>query len=182
MKNKDKNFVPLSHDNLDLKNELLNLARGLSGTQDNKLQNDLAAILIYSNMAEYLAENLLKNLTHFVKEGSYNYFGAILFLENMSNRDKMTLNQLVEIINKFSFPDKDGIVECFKKIGESRNKIFHNFAKTDIENLKNLIKNDFPIIKNNCENLIDKINTVYTGLNKILNSNLKKQNITNEEN
>lgn len=165
-----KRFQPFVHEHLDIKNELLQLARSARNQEsERKLEYDLASVLIYSNIAEYLAENLLETLSHFVKESTYKDFGGILFIEGMHVSDrKRTLNQIVEEVNKFSFPDKINILKCFRKIAESRNRIFHKFAKSDIETIKDLINKDLPIIQEECEEIITRINTVYAGLQKVL--------------
>ncbi len=176
MKKEKKKFQPFTHENLDIKNELLQLARNarVQG-QERKLENDLASVLIYSNIAEYLSENLLENLSHFVQQSTYKDFAGILYLENVCVPDKKrTLNQISEEINKFSFPDKENILACLKKIAESRNRIFHNFAKSDIETIKKLIQTDLPIIQDECEDLITRINTIYVGLQKILSPTTQK--------
>lgn len=170
---KNKKFAPFTHENIDIKNELLQLARNArKQDQERKLENELASVLIYSNIAEYLAENLLENLNHFVKQSTYKDFGGILFLENVCSPDrKRTLNQVVDEIQKFSFPDKINILSCLRKIAESRNRIFHNFAKSDLETIKELINKDLPIIQDECEDVITRINTIYAGLGKILVTN-----------
>ncbi|MBP9751478.1 MAG: hypothetical protein KBD19_01280 [Candidatus Moranbacteria bacterium] len=161
-----KKFQPFVHDNLDIKNELLQLAR--KARESKSIENDLASVLIYSNIAEYLAEHLLDTLSHLVYKSSYNSFGGILFVESVSRSGKKTLNQTVEELEKFNFPDKDGIVHCFRKIADSRNRIFHNFAKSDINSIKDLLEKDLPVIQEECEEIINKVNTVYAGLQKIL--------------
>lgn len=159
-------FRPFVHDNLELKNELVELARNI--IDDESLEKRLAAILIYWNIAEYLAENLLDNLNHIIRESSYKSFAWILFLQSASWDNNRTLGQLIIEIKKFNFPDKDWIIDCLQKIVESRNKIFHNFAKSDLETIEALLKNDLPVIWIECENLIVRINTIYVWLQKIL--------------
>lgn len=168
MKDKKKKFQPFIHENLEIKNELIQLARN-ARVNERKLENDLASVLIYSNIAEYLAENLLETLNHFIYQNSYKDFAGILFVKSVSRPGKMTLNQTVSEIEKFSFPDKENILACLRKIAEARNKIFHNFAKSDLNSIKELLNTDLPIIQDECEAVIIKINTIYAGLNKILN-------------
>lgn len=186
MKKKNrKKFTPFTHEDLDIKNELLQLARNArKQDQERKLENDLASVLIYSNIAEYLAENLLENLNHFVKESTYKDFGGILFLEYVCDPDrKRTLNQVVDEIQKFSFPDKDNILSCLRKIADSRNRIFHNFAKSNIEAIKELLNRDLPVIQEECEDVITRVNTIYAGLGKILvQNNVSSGNNQNSEN
>ncbi len=174
MKNKKiqkKKFQPFTHENLEIKNELLQMARNArpSTGEDRKLENDLASVLIYSNIAEYLAENLLENLNHFVRESTYKDFAGILYVESVSSDNgNMTLGMTIRQIEKFNFPDKVKILACFRKITESRNRIFHNFAKSDIETIGELVNKDLPIIQDECEEVITRVNTIYVGLGKIL--------------
>lgn len=169
-KNKNHTFQPFTHDDLEIKNELLNLARqSRMDNSEKKLEYNLASVLIYSSIAEYLAENLLQNLTHFVKTSTYNNFAGILFIEKISKKEnKMTLGELIIEIDKFSFPDKKEIMDCFNKVCNARNRLFHDFAKSNLDAIVEMISKDLPIIQDKCEELINKINTIYTGLGKIL--------------
>ena len=163
-----KKFQPFFHENLDIKNELLQLARNAK-TGEKKLETDLASVLIYSNIAEYLAEHLLSTLNHFIHQVSYTNYAAILYVNSVfKSGRKMTLNQTVEEIEKFQFPDKENILKNLKNIAESRNRLFHNFAKSNLSEIQNLLATDLPIIQNECEEVITRINTVYAGLQKIL--------------
>ena len=170
MKDTMKKFSPFIHEHLDVKNELLQMARDARVEGGEKtLQHDLASVLIYSNIVEYLAGNLLESLNHLVKESTYKDFAGILYIERVCNQSKdLTLGAAVNELEKFSFPDKSGILACFKKISESRNRLFHNFAKSDIEKIKELVAQDLPTIQNESEEVITKINVVYAGLQKIL--------------
>lgn len=165
-----KTFHPFTHENLDIKNELLNLARKARASgEERKLENDLASILLYSSIAEYLAENLFENLTYFVKTSTYNNFAGILFVEKISNKDNhMTLGEMMREIDKFSFPDKKEIMKCFDAVCTARNRIFHDLAKSDINSITEMLSKDLPLIQEKCEELIAKINTIYLGLGKVL--------------
>lgn len=174
MKKNNKKFIPLTHDHLSIKNELLQIARNI-GTEENEsfklsLQADLASVLIYSNIAEYLAENLLENLNHYIKNSTYKDFAGILFINHSSSdKNNMTLGTVTKELDKFEFPDKTNILKSFKKLSESRNKIFHNLAKSSTDEVIQLLQKDLPDIKDEAEKLINSINTIYAGLQKILN-------------
>lgn len=159
-------FQPFVHENLELKNELVELAR--SNINDDAIEKRLSAVLIYSNIAEYLAENLLDNLNHFIFQNSYKSFWGILYIETASWNSTRTLGQIIPELKKFSFPDKEWILNCLQKIVESRNKIFHNFWKSDIDTMQDLLTSDLPTIASKTEEFIRKINTVYWWLQKIL--------------
>lgn len=168
-----KKFVPLTHENLEIKNELLQIARNIQSEENEQfkksIQENLSSVLIYSNIAEYLAENLLENLNHYIKESTYKDFGGILFINSSySDKSNMTLGQIVKELDKFDFPDKVNILKSFKVLSEARNKIFHNLAKSNTEAVVSLLEKDLPTIKEEGEDLVKRINIVYVGLQKIL--------------
>lgn len=172
-KKQNDKFVPFHHEHLSIKQELLQMARNVKTPEQNEnvtnIQIDLSSVLIYSNLTEYLAENLLESLNYHVKKSTYKEFAGILYVNTTySEESNMTLGSLIKELNKFSFPDKDNILKSFKKISESRNKIFHNLAKSDLSEIEKLLKEDLPTIKNETEKLIEKIDIIYAGLQKIL--------------
>ena len=159
--------MPFIHKNLEIKNELIELARKLR-EGDFKLENALASVVIYSNIAEYLAEHLLENLNYLVKESSYKYFSGFVYIASTYSTERnMTLGTYIHELRKFSFPDKENILGHFRNICEARNRIFHNFARSDIEEIKKFIDNDLPGIQDECEELLKKMNIVYDGLQKL---------------
>lgn len=166
-----KKFQPLSHQDLEFKRWILTYARELMGKQG--FENGLAAGMIYSSFTEYLAENLLENLKYFAYQGTYNQYAGIVFIdETKSSKSKKTLGQNIGELERFNFPDKDGVLGCMRKIAEARNNMMHQFAKSDIEGLKKIVLQDVFIIKDNAEELVNKIDVVYTGLQKILNPSI----------
>lgn len=172
-KKQNEKFVPFHHEHLDIKQELLQMARNIKTPEQEQtttnIQIDLASVLIYSNMTEYLAENLLESLNYHVKKSTYKEFAGILYINCTYSEDSnMPLGALIKELNKFSFPDKENILKSFKKISESRNRIFHNLAKSSLDEISKLIKEDLPTIKEQTEKLIEKIDIIYAGLQKIL--------------
>lgn len=172
-KKQNEKFVPFQHEHLNIKQELLQMARNIKTPEQEanttSIQIDLSSVLIYSNMTEYLAENLLESLNYHIKKSTYKEFAGILYINSTySEESNMTLGTLIKELNKFSFPDKENILKAFKKISESRNRIFHNLAKSDLEEIGKLIKEDLPTIKEQTEKLIEKIDIIYAGLQKIL--------------
>jgi len=90
-------------------------------------------------------------------------------LEKVSEREgHMTLGMMVKELGKFSFPDKKDIISCFNEVSGSRNRIFHDLAKSDIGTITKMLIIDLPIIQEKCEELITRINTIYAGLGKVL--------------
>lgn len=171
-----KDFVPLLHQNLDVKNGLINYARELK--RKVGFENQLASAFIYVSISEYLGSNLLENLRYFVHKGTHEYYSGIVFLEeNNKTNEKLTLGHLIDRLRKFSFPDKEGIISALEDICESRNNIFHDFAKQDLSNIEKILETDVKIIQAEAEKLLHKINIVYGGLETVLFQN-KTESVT----
>lgn len=165
-KKNNKKFVPFAHDNLELKNQFIEWARILKANTEQP-EAQLASVIIYTNFVEYLAEHILKTLKHIMYQATYNYFAAIIFVNSSSGSDPKFMWEKLKELDKYEFPDKQDILNLFRQIIEKRNNLFHNLAKTDENELVNFGQ-DLASIQELSETLFAKINTVYTGLQKIL--------------
>src|SRR3989339_659624 len=159
---KTSKFIPWSHENLELKNELLNMARQMR--LKTEFENQLAATFIYISFVEYLANNLLGNLRYYTYIGSYTQYAGIIFIDERQHRKTRTLGQAIEELTKYQFPDKESIIHLIKIISVTRNKIFHSFATCGIEELRKIVNEDLIDIQEKSEELLQKINIVYVGM------------------
>ncbi|MFQ5585729.1 MAG: hypothetical protein ACE5GF_02745 [Thermodesulfobacteriota bacterium] len=55
-----KDFIPLGHENIEIKKQLIEYARGLK--EKPEFENQLASAFIYISFADYLCKNLLGKL------------------------------------------------------------------------------------------------------------------------
>jgi uncharacterized protein with HEPN domain len=148
-------FQPFTHDNLDLKNELVSLSRSLKSKNDS--ESHLVSVFIYISIAEYLATHLLDNLRYFVYKGNYYQYAGILSIDERSDNKIRTLGQVISELKKYDFPDKKAILETFDRISKLRNNIFHNLAKVDQNGLTKMLTSDLPEIENLTEDIIEKM-------------------------
>jgi hypothetical protein len=161
-----KQFKPFTHDDLELKNGLIEYARSIKDKKE--IETRLASAMIYSNFAEYMAGHLLENLRHLMYQSTHRDFAGILFIDQRNKKDKTpTLGVIIDLLRQFGFPDKDDVLELLSDIGCSRNNLFHNFAKSDVKGFE-ILGADIDIINEKTEELFIKINTIYAGLQKIL--------------
>ena len=79
-----KDFVPLGHENIDIKNKLIDYARKLK--EKEGFENQLAASFIYTSFTEYIAKNLLENLRYFTYKGTYTQYAGILYIDEIIRR------------------------------------------------------------------------------------------------
>lgn len=77
MRRKNRNqFIPFSHEELELKNALVEKARELKNKPE--FESKLASAMIYASMTEYLAEHLLENLRFFAYRSTYIHYAGII--------------------------------------------------------------------------------------------------------
>ena len=160
-------FVPFTHEELELKNALVEKARDLKNKK--KLESQLASAMIYASIAEYLAEHLLENLRFFVYRSTYIDYAGIMYMDerNKGNGKGKTLGNTTALLEKYSFPDREEIISVLKDITSCRNNLFHNLAKTSANDFSKLYET-IEKIQSDTEIFIEKINVVYAGLQKIL--------------
>ncbi len=161
-------FIPFSHEDIELKNALVGKARELRSSED--LGAQLSSALIYASITEYLAENLLANLRYLVYRSSYVDFAGIIFIDERKKTNKaqkQTLGDSKNNLGKYSFPDKPDIMAVLEEINKSRNNLFHNLAKVKESELHK-IDTDIKCIQNNTEEFIEKVNVLYAGLQKLV--------------
>lgn len=166
MNKKKKNlFVPFTHDELELKNALVQMARNLKNRDE--FESKLASAMIYASVAEYLASHLLENLRYFSYKSMYVNYAGILFIDERSDQKPKTLGNIKSLLEKYQFPDRDEVVGTIQEISECRNDLFHNLARTSTNDFHRL-EEEIKIIQDQTEIFIEKINVVYSGLQKIL--------------
>jgi uncharacterized protein with HEPN domain len=79
-------------------------------------------------------------------------FAGIIGIDERKSNNKMTMGQLIHQISKYEFPNK-AIVTLLNDISELRNNLFHNFVKSNLEELKKVISDDFKTITDKTEEL-----------------------------
>lgn len=164
---REKKIKPFTHDNLELKQGFLKYARDLKGKQG--FENGLAAAVIYASFAEYIAENLLENLRHLIFTSSFNQYAGIVYKTSQDKKQKRrTLGESIHELESYSFPDRDGIIGCLKKINKARNEIFHELASSDQKVAERLLTENVFITWEETEELVNKIDMIYEGLRKII--------------
>lgn len=133
------------------------------------MEAQLGCAMIYASFAEYMAGHLLDNLRHLMYQSTYRDFAALLFVDQRPKKsDKpLTMGGTVGRLKTYGFPDKEAILELLASIGNSRNNLFHNFAKSDVKGFE-VLTADIESIKEDSEELFEKINTLYIALRKVL--------------
>jgi len=167
MKNIIAEHTPFEHENLEYINNSLNLARQQRAS-DN-LEGMMSATLIYTNLVEYLADNLLQNLHHAVHLASSRDFQATFFMKNQDTIKKgppKPLGKLVESLGRYEFPDSSGFLNLLEKFGKNRNNIFHGLLKTPKEKLGD-VDNDFVALHDTAEEILNKYNLITSGMTTV---------------
>jgi len=158
-------FVPFAHEDLELKNYLIEYARTLSTKEDAEAQ--IACAVIYASFAEYMAGHLLDNLRYLVYQTTYRDYAGILYQDERDDKKIRTMGQTINLLRAFGFPDKEDILRLLEQVSKSRNNLFHNFAKADAKGFE-VLDADIARIKEDTEEIFAKVNTIYAGLQKII--------------
>lgn len=155
---------PFFHEELEVKQTLINLARKFhreSREEEGSLERELAAALLYMNLADYLAEYLVTGLDLLSKEslGKY-YLGVISFAPS---RPKMTLEKSIRILEQYEFPQKPQALIILKAIKDARNKLAHEMFKTQAQELAKYDEAEHKLVVET-ERLISIIDEISSGL------------------
>lgn len=158
---------PFKHKGIEYKQNLVAWANELRNKENPEAEDLLAAALILSSVCEYAAKHLLESLKHLFYSSTYRDFAALVYLDLRDTSDKKTINQSADDLENYGFPDKEEIIDLMRKVATSRNILMHILAETEPDDLGEL---DIALqeLMQNASELIDKIDVVYAGLEKIL--------------
>lgn len=173
---------PLEHENLDLKNNLLQSARTMWSSGD--FEKQLASLIIYTSFAEYLAEFMLRSVRYAVERASYHTYGGIVHSlsepsNSKSSQRPLNMSDYVSRLEGYSFPDKDNILPLLKNIAKARNDLFHNFARIKPSEGSRLDKYSSDI-HDDTEDLIDRVNVVAESIRALTSIDMTRKEMPNE--
>lgn len=151
---------PFLHQDLEIKNGLLQLARDFKAKdEEDDIAHPLAAALLYANLADYLAANLLCGLREMSEEATREYLNGRIVI-----RPKRELNQPLEAtirgLKEFEFPSREKVLELLAEIKANRNKLAHEIFKTPSSELET-VGDAVAKVGDKTEELIKVINAIY---------------------
>lgn len=110
----------------------ITLAR--KGRNGKKLEDRLSSVLIYGNLAEFLAENFLEWIrleTNLIQMKNKSNFS----ISKSKKNESTNLEQSLRKLKMFDFPIKKDILIKLEKIKNNRNTLFHNLLKSKEKNI-----------------------------------------------
>lgn len=165
MANKRKQqFQPFWHDELEVKQEFLKLAKDFTTNPDHSesLAHELAGGLLYANIAEYAASHLLESLKAIVKDAAADYYFGVASIDLPDTTDRPLGNTISEL-SWFEFPQRTEILDLLKKIKAARDKLSHQIIKVPASKLGEIDKSVHQIAVNT-EMLLNKVDQIYGGM------------------
>lgn len=154
-------FIPFSHDNLDIKNNLISIARSQNSST---VEGALSSVLIYTNLVDYIARHLLENLLKMISINSFNSFGGVFYLEGDQLKTEIPLGGLCQQLSWLEFPNKKDFIKILKDFNKFRIKIVHSLMKLEPgENLEQIDK-DIESIRVIAEDILQKYSVICSGL------------------
>lgn len=170
MKNIINEHVPFEHKDLEYINNSLNLAR--TQRLSKTLEGMMSATLIYTNLVEYLADNLLENLHHMIYLASYRDFQGTFFMKNqdaIKSEPPKPLGKLINSLGHYEFSDSTGFLKLLEEFSKKRNKIFHRLLKVSKEEISG-IDTEFVALHDMAEEVLNKYNAITTGTATVWNN------------
>jgi len=159
-----ESFTPFLHENFESKNQLIIFAR----TQDKtKVEGVLAATIIYVNLVDYIAQNLLDNLRKMISILGYKACGAVFFYDPSEERKNISLGELKRELCSYSFPDKDSFLNELVEFNKVRNRIMHDLMNVNLKSNASRFDQDLALISGKAESILTKYNTITQGITTI---------------
>ncbi len=169
-----------SHEELEVKRHFLAIARehlsksNVAKDEDESLAYELSAALLYMNVADYLAEYLLANITDYAETAVGEYYHGVITIRKTTIKD-MNIGNCIKGLKKFEFPRREDILALLNSINESRNKVAHKILKVKAAQL-NEIDEAVRTLKDKTEELILIVDQIQLGMPpKNLYDTLSKQ-------
>lgn len=152
---------PFVHDELEVKQNFLNVAREFAASNDPEKQ--FAAALIYANLADYLGTHLYESLKLACHNATRTFFNGAIVL-NMKDEASLPMGRVIGGLEIFSFPSKELIVPLLKNIKKNRDKVMHGLLKVPSKTLVNDIDDTFRELCEDVEQLVIYIDDIYRSL------------------
>ncbi len=169
MKNLIEEYIPFEHDNVGYINSSLNLAR--QQREGGTLEGIMSSIVIYTNLVEYLTNNLLENLQQMIFLLSYRYLNAVVFVKSKGTAKvgaPKTLGHLRGMLSDYEFPDSFSFLDLLQRFSETRNWIFHRLltlSKGEMDQGK--VDKQFSNLRDLAEEILNNYNSITKGITTI---------------
>lgn len=160
-------WIPFSHDNLEYKQRVLQIARE---QKLNEVSGALTATLIYVNAVDYVASHLLENLrviTYLILHNETN--GAFFYKNEKLDNQGLPLGKIISKLKKYSFPDKTTFIKDLEKFNDLRIKYVHNFLSFTKKDLEEKVDIELRDLYTTAEAIILRYDTIVRGMTDIWN-------------
>lgn len=152
---------PFLHDEIEVKKKFLELARDFASS--GEMEKELASVMLYANLSEYLAFHLLESLKQVVFSGSRTFWNGVVYYDSRSSDQKLTIGQIAKELQKYGFPSKELIIPILDRIAVNRNKVMHNMLRLPSSRLLE-IDDAVKELVGDSEELVSLIDDIYRGL------------------
>lgn len=159
-------YKPFEHNNLPIKQNVLQLARTQSKTT---IEGVLTSTLVYINTVDYIASHLLDNLDKITYLVTYNEMNSVVFMESDSRDKGQPLGKIIAYLRTYDFPGKQDFLEELTNFNKIRTKVVHNLLSLTPEELQKIDASlaDLAAI---AERIVQKYDTIVRGIINTWNS------------
>lgn len=181
-------MIPFAHKDLEVKVALILKARSFFNEMNNdegSLEKELAAALLYMNVADYIAEYILLSLIEMSKIAIDKFYLGIVTITPPKEDGKFNLDSSMRRLKFYDFPQKNAMMTELGKIKKARNEIAHTMLKIDANDLVK-IDEAVRVLQEHTEKLIDIADSINLGmppqtlLDKIQQNNNNKDELNDK--
>lgn len=157
-----------SHDSLDVKRHFLSIARehldksNAEKSDDLSLAYELSAALLYMNVADYLAEYLVKGIVRLSEQAVGEYYHGTISVRQ-KRLDDLNIGKCIKILKEYDFPRREDILQKLDLVNKARNKVAHQILKISANELA-VIDQAVRDLRDSSEELINIIDQVQLGM------------------
>ncbi len=137
------------------------VSKALDFKEIGGLNNNLAAALIFTGFAEFIAAEVLQLIEHYI---NLNLNESVVKINNSIYDQQANLGGRIKQLKEYDFPHKDNLVGALTIIKTERNKLFHQLILGAFSNKK--IKNSSVLIRKATTDLYIAFNLISSSLIK----------------
>lgn len=145
-----------------MKQQFLQSARDMGKNMSDSVEKEFTTALLYMNLADYLAEYMVVSFNAMLSESMSKYYLGVVKVRP-PKRDKLTIGESINQLQRFDFAGKAEIIEKLTAINKARQKIAHQILKTKPENMDEIDEAARDLVSNT-EELVELVDTLSLGM------------------
>ena len=124
-------------------------------------EKELAAALLYMNLADYLAEFLVLGLDGLTQEALGKYYLGVI--KTSPQRERLNLERSITALKQYQFPQREAVLKELQAIKKARNELAHRMFKTSPDQMAKMDQAEAELVAHT-EQLVNIVDEISSGL------------------